>query len=321
MSGLVLATSSQRHVQGLEDQSSAVSLGSIRSWMAASQARFQDTSIMAARAREAFFKWSVERALGSHGSKCGGPALGPSSSDPGGSGYQQAYRAPRTGLSFVSAVLLALFLLLCLLFLTWGLIAMRRLLAYLRLWPRQGAGAGLDEDWEDTVVPEGEETIGSWIRSFWQRPLPLLAWWRTTTVLTERGERVARSLLNGLDNMEDVDPAVAMRCQRARRGYAGRVARQVKADRGFGTPKYTEANLLVVRRKVADIMEEHGVRPTHIAALMPLAVALVFTPMREEILAAQFMASAAAAQRREEAGTWSRRHFGWLVPGPKPTKA
>jgi hypothetical protein len=95
----------------------------------------------------------------------------------------------------------------------------------------------------------------------------------------------------------------------------------VKADRGFGTPKYTEANVLVVRRKVSDIMEEHGVRPTHRAALMPLAVALVFTPMREEVLAAQFMASYAAARRREEAGVWSREHGGWDVEGPKPARA
>lgn len=322
MSGLVLATSSQRQALVEEAQSAAASSGSIRSWTAASQARFQDTNVMVNQAREAFFRWSVEKLVDTLGSKCDGPALELSTSAPGGSGYRRDNSSPRAGLSMLSVVLLALFSLLCLLLLTLGWLGMRRLLAYLRLWPlRRGGGAGLDDEWEETVVPDGEETAGSWIRFLWQRPLACFSWWQTTTVLTEKGERVARSLLNGLDNMEDVDPALAMRCQRARRGYAGRVARQVKADRGFGTPKYTEANMLVVRRKVADIMEEHGVRPTHIAALMPLAVALVFTPMKEEVLAQQFMASAAAAQRREEAGTWSRRHFGWLVPGPKPIKA
>lgn len=149
-----------------------------------------------------------------------------------------------------------------------------------------------------------------------------LVWpWGPRLVLDEVGEEQAKDWLENLDDLVDVGPEFAAGNHRARRGYVGRVARRIKADGGLGTPKYTEANILVVRRKAADIMEEHGVRPSHIAALLPMTVALVFTPLPEEIEAARFMASAAAAERRRAVGTWWRASPTGLVRGPVPEKS
>jgi hypothetical protein len=44
----------------------------------------------------------------------------------------------------------------------------------------------------------------------------------------------------------------------------------------FGTPSMNNANVLAVRRYVVDIMEKHGVRPSHIAEMAPLIVGLCF---------------------------------------------
>lgn len=74
-----------------------------------------------------------------------------------------------------------------------------------------------------------------------------------------------------------------------RQGYAGRVAREIKAKLG-GTPRATAANRLMVQRLVADLVKEHGVRPSHAMEIIPLAVALVFIPMVSERAAQRLLA-------------------------------
>lgn len=127
--------------------------------------------------------------------------------------------------------------------------------------------------------------------------------------------------LHALDAMDEPSGEEVDALRMGTKGYAGYVARCIKAKDGFGTPKYTEANVLVVRRKVADQMREHGVRPSHIVRLMPIATALVFTPTQGEVEAQQFLATAAAAERRKIAGLWSRRTWWGLEAGPAPMPA
>jgi len=140
-------------------------------------------------------------------------------------------------------------------------------------------------------------------------------------VITNEHEQAAglayEAFAVGADNEDGVVIATLVQ----RRQYVGRVAREVKATNGFGTPKYTEANVLVVQRKVADVMEKHGVRKSHIARLMPLAVILVFTPLPEEIEAQQMWASARLATAREDNATWARIEGGVFEWAPCPARA
>lgn len=140
-------------------------------------------------------------------------------------------------------------------------------------------------------------------------------------VLTREGDDMIAGWIDGLDSLVDIDLEKVAVDKRLRRTYVGMVAREVKARDGFGTPAMTVANRLVVQRKVSDIMREHGVRPTHITAIMPQAVALVFIPTEAEIEAQMILASSAAATRRRMAGVWSRREEGFLVRAPEFARA
>lgn len=88
-----------------------------------------------------------------------------------------------------------------------------------------------------------------------------------------------------------------------RRGsYAARVAREAKAH--FGLLERSEANRLVLHKWCRDRMVEHGVRPSHMAALLPLAVQLAFVPLQEEIEAAQLSATLVVHKREEMMKGW-----------------
>jgi len=62
--------------------------------------------------------------------------------------------------------------------------------------------------------------------------------------------------------------------------YARKVLDECKAK--FGTPKPTEANHKAVWKFAVQIMQKHGLRPTHIARTVPYVAALVFEPSMEE---------------------------------------
>jgi len=98
----------------------------------------------------------------------------------------------------------------------------------------------------------------------------------------------------------DADAVVVIDIPRRRRvPYMARVAREVKVT--FGTPKFTEANRLCVRRKANEIMQEHRVRISHRAAMIDEIVALVFVPSQGEVRANELLASLAAHGRRRDA--------------------
>jgi hypothetical protein len=60
----------------------------------------------------------------------------------------------------------------------------------------------------------------------------------------------------------------------------------------FGILSLTEANELMVSDYIRKLMVEHGVRPSHIVQLYPLAVALAFNPSSSEIAYSRLKASA-----------------------------
>lgn len=61
----------------------------------------------------------------------------------------------------------------------------------------------------------------------------------------------------------------------------------------FGTPTDDRANRLVVRKFLRDLMEEHGMRPTHIMKFLDMATELVFIPSASELHAARLRNSRA----------------------------
>jgi len=81
----------------------------------------------------------------------------------------------------------------------------------------------------------------------------------------------------------------------------------------FGVPKATEANMLAVRRRAVALMKKHGVRPSHISALAPKIVELVFVPSRWELEAKKLGNSAVVYERTSQYWKWSLRQAStWL---------
>lgn len=141
-------------------------------------------------------------------------------------------------------------------------------------------------------------------------------------VIDPAAERAAVHMMGSLDSVGgDEDAALLYATLHQRNRCAGQIALEVKAADGFMTPKYSEANVLVVQRKVADLLARRNVRKSHIPHLVPIAVALVFTPTKEEIMMQQFMASQVFADRQRDAGAWARIEDGKLVQGPVASRA
>lgn len=87
-------------------------------------------------------------------------------------------------------------------------------------------------------------------------------------------------------------------------GVALRIAREVKMRFG-GTPKDTEANRLLCARYVADACADNGItRKVDQWAVLCKARPLVFVPLREEALSAQWNGSSTLRQMRDDASGW-----------------
>lgn len=80
----------------------------------------------------------------------------------------------------------------------------------------------------------------------------------------------------------------------------------------FGCPARSAANVLAVRRFLLDAMTKHGVRPTHIAQVLPLCVSLVFIQSDSELLGEEVLESLEAL-RRTGSGPWWYRMWSNLV--------
>jgi hypothetical protein len=72
----------------------------------------------------------------------------------------------------------------------------------------------------------------------------------------------------------------------------------------MGTPTHNAANLLVARRLARQIMVAHGMRPTHIAQILPLVVEAVFVESTHEH-AARAWGERVRARQATWFGSWS----------------
>jgi len=84
-----------------------------------------------------------------------------------------------------------------------------------------------------------------------------------------------------------------------------------------GITKETAANALVGRRWLSKKMQGDGLRPTHIARILPTAVEMLFVPDKYELEAEQFRLSKAVLNRLDEYQTgYTARHpfslWNWL---------
>jgi hypothetical protein len=61
----------------------------------------------------------------------------------------------------------------------------------------------------------------------------------------------------------------------------------------------------MVQKFVRDTMKEHGVRPTHIAYLLPIAVEATFIPTRSDVDAAKMRAATVVLDREDEIGRYA----------------
>jgi len=87
------------------------------------------------------------------------------------------------------------------------------------------------------------------------------------------------------------------RLNRRRRGeYIGSVVSDIKNR--LGCPTDNAANRLAVRRMANNIMNKHGVRPTHIRSTIEVVISGVFIPDNEDILAAAIDNSLIAATQK-----------------------
>lgn len=93
--------------------------------------------------------------------------------------------------------------------------------------------------------------------------------------------------------------------RKSRVSYAACVIAEVKNK--VGTLSDRESNRLVVRRLARGIMEVHGLRPTHIATILPAIIEACLTPNVYE-LDAHNWGNSPYVQHRKNFG---RDHYGW----------
>lgn len=90
----------------------------------------------------------------------------------------------------------------------------------------------------------------------------------------------------------------------------------------FGTPVDEPANRLVIRKYVSDMMEERGLRPSHIMTYLDLVVELVFVPSESEVQARRLRTSRAWRDRHSFyknalSAAPRRGWFDWLSDAPR----
>jgi hypothetical protein len=135
----------------------------------------------------------------------------------------------------------------------------------------------------------------------------LLLWWRHDP-MAQRDEELANALLEPVDDLTGAGALVGSPgglfdlppSKPGRRLFMMSVVAGVKNT--MGTPSRNAANVLVVRRMARQAMELHGLRPTHIAQVLPLIVEAVFVESEIERAASSWGARV-RARRSEWFGT------------------
>jgi hypothetical protein len=133
--------------------------------------------------------------------------------------------------------------------------------------------------WEIAMHPAAKATFKQMVKKFQQESMfcePC-----ETTVIEVRGD----------DDLAPDGASKDIKCVRASRRvpYAVRVAHLAKAQ--VGLLANTKSNELVYARICREEMIKHAVRPSHIAHMVPLAVAACFIPLDSDYLAASIRQS------------------------------
>lgn len=145
-----------------------------------------------------------------------------------------------------------------------------------------------------------------------------MLWLRRARMLTATEQAHATRLLDSVnageeeeeDTGADQGPGTPWRV-RLGHGMGFLAAVVNSAQNEFGCPTRSEANMLVVRKYVKDLMVARGMRPTHIARHIDLVVSLVFVPNDRQIQARRYFASEAWKRSREEYDYETPREVSW----------
>jgi hypothetical protein len=172
--------------------------------------------------------------------------------------------------------------------------------------------------WFRWILPSVQEVIcGSlwpWcvarLTVAWRACVAILCFWRGPVKYLTPGESqhsafilAARDGFAEQDDLQDPDAPAPPIDHRLPAGdlstgrYAVSVSMALKAE-GLGSMgEDTAAARRICMLRACEIMRKHGVRSTHIARSAPLAVALAFTPLRQEIDAKRFAIAAEIIER------------------------
>lgn len=126
-----------------------------------------------------------------------------------------------------------------------------------------------------------------------------------TLYLLRRREAISHSLerrvtdvlahVDDIECSEEVDGEVFFEKHYSRGTFQAKVIKIAKAE--FGYLKRSEANRLMVRKYMRDVMRDRGMRPSHIAHHVDMCVAIFFIPSRMDMEAHQIGATRDAHQR------------------------
>lgn len=83
------------------------------------------------------------------------------------------------------------------------------------------------------------------------------------------------------------------------------LVRSIKSDSPL--PQDNAANRMVVRKKVVNFANKHGIRPHHTQEFVDLAIDLILTPTRKDIESAQFKKTTTVTLRDAEYAYWGGR--------------
>lgn len=81
--------------------------------------------------------------------------------------------------------------------------------------------------------------------------------------------------------------------------------RSLKSE--LGLMQDNAANRMVLRKKVSNCAEKHGIRPHHQQEFIDLAITLILTPSKKDIEAAQYAKTTSHVLREAEFAYWSGR--------------
>lgn len=127
-------------------------------------------------------------------------------------------------------------------------------------------------------------------------------------------ETLASDIMQGVDSNAasakmDIDN---MGSTRKSGPFIAYIVVQAKAE--FGLLKRLEANRLMVRKFLLELMKAQGMRPTHIAQHLDIAVAMVFVPSDSDIIAHKINATREVYDRGEEMKSTWESFFGYFGP-------